>query len=140
MSNRLVRASIKIAILIAAFALAAAIVVSSALARRDGSPAVVSIDASQLHVSPGTATIDVPIVSTVPVTDVLVFCEVSDAGGSYPYSTILASLDGSGTFPFDWGPTTGKISVDCTVDYTDSTTGISDQTGPFDFTVHAVGH
>lgn len=101
---------------------------------------VVSITDKHLHTSTGNQTLQVSISSTVPVTDVTVFCEVvsRQSTNALPYVVGLPTLDGAGTFPFQWSfSKSDKTVVSCDVSYTDAATGISGSTGPFDVTITA---
>ena len=118
-----------------------ALAVSSASAAPAAQP-MVSITDKHLHTSVGTQTLQVAMFSAVPVTDVLVFCEVSSRliGDAVAFSTGLSSLDGTGTFALPWVFSKGdKTLASCNISYTDSTSGLGGSTGPFDLAISVGG-
>jgi hypothetical protein len=113
-------------------------VLGASTASASSTQPTVSITDKHLHTSAGAQTLQINIASTVPVTDVTVFCEVESrqSTNALPYVIGLAELDGAGTFPFEWSFSKGdKTVASCDVSYTDSTTGLGDSAGPFDIAI-----
>lgn len=118
-----------------------AIAVSAASASPVAQP-IVSIPDTHLHTSAGSQTLQVGLLSTMPVTNVIVFCEVSsrDTTEALPFSLIIPSLDGTSAFPFAWTFSKGqKTLLSCDLSYTDPATNASSDAGQFDVMISAGG-